>query len=1436
MPANRLLLILRRSSQQEADLDTYLESIQDPNSPNYRQWITPEEFGERYGVSDDDLVTVETWLRSNGFAINKIAKGRMAIEISGTVGQVQSAFNTSLHNYLVNGETYWANATDPSIPAALSPVVAGFAQLNSFVPKSQAVRGPAGIFSSATHHIEPSYTLGGSTDGYTIYLGPADAATVYNTPTAYNPNYSGTAYDGTGATIGIAGDSNIDVSQNANYRATFGLPTNATNVVVDGSDPGENGDAIEAYLDTQVSGGIAPNANVTLYTAANTSFDSGLFLAIVRAIDDNQVDILNVSFGGCEAAQGTSGNQFINNLWQQAAAQGISVTVSSGDSGSAGCDDPDTQTLAKSGLAVNGLASTPYNVAVGGTDFDILYSNFPTSFSNYVDLTNALPYHRSALKYIPEEPWNDSTYQGDNGALNQNVPWSATQYPSEANIDATGGGVSACAQLNSSACSAGYPQPSWQTGVATDSSGRNVPDVSLLAGNGFYGATWALCTDQEYYASSGQPAVNCAGDPTTGNNFVVTGVGGTSAAAPAFAGMLALIKQKTGSRLGQADYVLYDLAKSNYATIFHDITIGNNSVPCTPGSSGCAQIIHGYYYLTGYNTAVGFDEATGLGSVDANQLLSNWSSAGLSATNSTLTLNGGTAALNLTHGTAVIFDVGVTSNGETPSGTIALVDSVNPATLPNNGSIGSFTLTGGSASGSTSNLPGGSYSVSAHYGGSQTFAESDSNAIPVTVGAESSSVNLKVAGSFDPATGKAASTPYYGYIYLLDAQPYGNSASAANPNGSASGTITFRTGTTSLGTSVLSSDGVAELQTTTISGGANSLTAAFPGDASFLASTSAPVAFNVIPAVTSVAFGTSGYSNVTAGTSIPFSATLKADSAGVAPTGTVTFQNGSTTVGTASMVGTSGSITVPASGSASFSTSTLPSGTYSVTAAYSGDANYAASTSTPASLVVNPARVNMVLIPPSSPTPINQPISVIVNLSQSNPNGLQPPTGTVTLTYNNVTSAPVTVVNSTATVTIPANSLPVGGAEVTANYSGDSYYAPASSNQIAVSTIGSGTLKPIITVTAPTGIVTPPVSVTVSVGGGNASPTATGSVSLTVSVTGGSYGYSAPLINGVASFVNLNTFAGGADALTATYFGDSNYTSGTGAGSVTVIATTSISFPNYTPTAVVNQPLNVTATVNTVPNVAVPTGTVTFSGGTYTSSPVSLAAGSATVTIPANSLAIGVVVIAASYSGDANYRPETGNDAITVTAAANPSLSLAGTSVTVAPGAATANTSTITVTPAGGFTGSVTLTAALTSSPAGASELPTLSFGSTSPVSITGASAATATLTVSTTASSSAALQRPKAFGSGWLKSGAALACLLLFGIPASRKRSRAMLGVAVFVVLCGGAVSCGGGAGGGGGGSVGGNPGTTPGSYSATVTATSGTLSTTTTVNITVN
>ena len=322
-------------------------------------------------------------------------------------------------------------------------------------------------------------------------------ATIYNAPTSLNTHLKpGQAtYDGAGVTIGIATDGGVNIPDVQNYRSLFKLPATQISVVMDGNSPGSGNDT-ESTLDAEVAGAIAPGAQITYYQAADTTFQSGVMLAILRAIDDNAVNILNVSYGTCELSQGAAGNQAILNAWEQAAAQGIAVTVSSGDSGSAGCDNADTQTAASRGFGVNALASTPYTVAVGGTDFDVLLNHFST----YVNATNSGNY-TSALSYIPEATWNNSPASNGSAANNQ----ANVDYSGNTNIAAGGGGASSAGLYDGAGnVLSGYAKPQWQqqyeasAGIAADKV-RDIPDVSLFAANGMYGALWATCGDKRLH-------------------------------------------------------------------------------------------------------------------------------------------------------------------------------------------------------------------------------------------------------------------------------------------------------------------------------------------------------------------------------------------------------------------------------------------------------------------------------------------------------------------------------------------------------------------------------------------------------------------------------------------------------------------------------------------------------------------------------------------------------------------------------------------------------------------------------------------------------------------------------------------------------------------------------------------------------------------------
>lgn len=403
LPLQRMLLVLKRGNDQEAALRKLLDDQQDKASPNYHQWLTPEQYGQQFGPTDTDLQTITAWLQSHGFEVGS-TKGRTVLEFSGTAGQVQEAFHTTIHKYIVNGEQHWANASDPSIPTALTPAVAGIDSLHNF--RKRAMNTYVGKYSQITKQLtdrNPQFTY--NCQGYQCYgVSPYDFATIYDVLPLWNAS---PAINGTGETIAIVGRTNINPLDATDFWSMFGLtvPANKLNIILNGGDPGINGDEPEADIDVQWSGAVAPQATVDFVTSASTETTDGVDLSAVYIVDNNLAPVMSESYGECELGLGTAGNQFYSALWEQAAAQGISVFVSSGDNGSAGCDNPGGR--AHYGLNVNGIASTAFNAAVGGTDF-----NEYNTWTNYWKSTNDPTTQESAIGYIPETTWNDTCING----------------------------------------------------------------------------------------------------------------------------------------------------------------------------------------------------------------------------------------------------------------------------------------------------------------------------------------------------------------------------------------------------------------------------------------------------------------------------------------------------------------------------------------------------------------------------------------------------------------------------------------------------------------------------------------------------------------------------------------------------------------------------------------------------------------------------------------------------------------------------------------------------------------------------------------------------------------------------------------------------------------------------------------------------------------
>ena len=624
-------------------------------------------------------------------------------------------------------------------------------------------------------------------------------------------------------------------------------------MVIDGNDPGVNGDSIEAYLDVEQAGAVAPGATINLYIAASTALLNGLDLATARAVDDDAAQILNLSFGNCELALGSE-NAFYAFEWEQAAAQGQTVTVSTGDAGSEQCYvNTDSNGNPIYGLAVNGAASTPYNVAVGGTDF--YYSDYastasgsiPASFSTYWTdpLSQSNTPNTTIAKYIPEQPWNDSQY-GLNVAV-VNGFGAASTVPTGG-----GGGISSCSIQDASGnCTSGYTKPSYQSGTTTTDTVRDIPDVSLFAANGYNLSVYAICAFPGDCNSDGQ--VVDSSTPVT-----VTGVGGTSASSPSFAGIMSLVVQQYGAQ-GQANYVLYPLHQQ-FPAAFHDVTVGTNNEPCDP-TAGLTELTPctadagstTTFSVQDYPAATGYDLASGLGSVDANVLVADWNKVTFTATTTTLAITPTT----ITHGQSVT----MTANVASPSAT-GDVAFTTTAALPNNTGIGYATLANGvataTAPGTTVvDLPGGTYSITAQYEGDGTYAPSASAATSVTVNPEASTAYATVCDFYQEQPITATTIPY-GTQIDIEVQPVGTAVkqpagavvcptSAATelvPDGAATGKVTFTDGSTTASVP-LNSAGIASWNPGTFSVGTHSVTGKYSGDASFQASTTSALAFTV---------------------------------------------------------------------------------------------------------------------------------------------------------------------------------------------------------------------------------------------------------------------------------------------------------------------------------------------------------------------------------------------------------------------------------------------------------------------------------------------------------------------------------------------------------------------------------------------------------------
>jgi subtilase family serine protease len=632
---DHMLLQLKRSPVMEAELAQYIDQLTDKSSPNFHRWLTGQQIGEKYGPSQQDLDTIKSWLESKGFTVLGIQPNRMVMDISGTAAEIREAFHTEIHYLEINGETHFANMSDPKIPAALAPAVVGVVSMHNFKahpmnvprvdhPVTESDGFDSGLGNRGPNEPRAFYTTGNSNFPYTLV--PADFQTIYNLVPLYK-----LGINGGGQTITVVEDTDTYSTDVATYRARFlsrwsgtvttTHPTGANAC----TDPGATASDSEADIDAEVASAIAPNATIDVAACKDTT-TTGVLLAIQNLVNAGSPPaIISMSYGECEALNGATSNAAFNTAFQTGAAAGVSIFASSGDFGASQCAPGYTNyaTYTETGIGVTGWGETPYNVSVGGTDFEDTFNASKGTAPNNVAVTTYWNSTNSAVlgsakSYIPEIPWNDScageifvlfesktTGYGSSGACTLVTPSTA----------AGGGGPSGCATLTSSHASSngvvdgtctGYPKPSWQSGIFGNPADgvRDIPDVSMFASNGWWGHFVVICD-----SDTTNGGASCAGAPSTWSGF-----GGTSVASPIMASIQALVNEKWGTawqvdspegppRSGNPAPTYYQIANAEFGSggnsacysinqlsesrrgiatscAFYDITQGDNNIDC----------------------------------------------------------------------------------------------------------------------------------------------------------------------------------------------------------------------------------------------------------------------------------------------------------------------------------------------------------------------------------------------------------------------------------------------------------------------------------------------------------------------------------------------------------------------------------------------------------------------------------------------------------------------------------------------------------------------------------------------------------------------------------------------------------------------------------------------------------------------------------------
>ena len=877
-----IAIVIARSPEVEAAYLKRQDDLQNPNSPEYHHWLTPQQIGEQFGPTQHDLDALTGWLTAQGLQVAPVNPSRTMVHASGSASVVGKAFKTEFRFFTSFDKPHYSAASEPSIPAALSPIIGSIhgmtdvelRPMNHVQASSKFTRDSSG---------KPQFT---GSDGTTHYMFPGDFATIFNINPVYTANIKGS-----GQKVAIIGESTISNSDIADFENISGLASNTPNTIVvptasGGTNPGTvSGDEGESDLDLQRVIGVAPSVTADFVISgtgvAPYAGYQGIDVAAEYEINTLKDPVLTLSYGSCEVDSGQASDTYWGTLFGQAAMEGISVFVSAGDSGAAGCDTAFNPAPATQELSVNTICANNYTTCVGGTEF-----NDASNGSTYWSATNGSN-EASALSYIPEGAWNESTFSG------------GTSY-----VAGTGGGASIYAV-----------KPSYQAGTGVPADGkRDLPDVSFPASghDGYFGCEADL-------TFSGGGSADCS----KGDGAIFSG---TSAAAPGWAGVTALLNEKLGGTgQGNLNTLIYKLASLS-STPFHDATIASSGVTncavntpsiCNNSDPGMSSLTGGQ---AGYDLTTGYDLATGWGSVDVNALLTTAATeTSLAATTATLTAS----PASPTTAQTVVFTSKVTANTGTPTGTVQF--SSNGTKLGAAVALVNGTATSPAESFTTI----GMYTITALYSGSNTYQD-----------AAAPSLNLNVISSGTTAT---TSTLTSTATTASTSQAVGFTDTVKGTGGTPSGTVQFMLNGANYGSPVTLSGGVATLVPAVLVSGSDVVKAIYSGDNSFSASTSNSVTVTVSAAGTSTAITISAAETNPSGYVI-LTGTVTATGGGAAPTGSLTlYQAGSAVTNPIPL--TNGTLDVAITGA--------PVGSYTVYWVYSGDTNYATSQSSTVNFTVS---------------------------------------------------------------------------------------------------------------------------------------------------------------------------------------------------------------------------------------------------------------------------------------------------------------------------------------------------------------------------------------------------------------------------------------------------------------------------------------------------